>query len=228
VTSRAHLFVGLATCAGVAFVLSPSGARAQGDGTPAACAGWQVEYTLSGSLQLTDTPLGQGDGVYPVGPGSMILRFDDAGAKPGGRATLVSYAMHEGIKVTAKTLFWATSVTTSSTTRATPDPCGPPEGLLTGSTLAWSLPVPGVRSDGTLFCEGSFCGKFGAPPPGQSELHLPARPVLFKSLQFGPDLQTFTMASTFVNKSDTPKQTAHLALAGREVRRACLPVKPCP
>lgn len=227
-TSRAHFFVGLAACAGGALMLSPSGARGQSDGTPAPCAGWQVEYVLSGSLRLTDTPLGQGDGVYAVGPGSMVLRFDDPGAKPGGRATLVSYAMHEGIKVAAKTLFWATSVTTNSTTLATPDPCGPPEGLLTSSTLAWNLPVPGVRSDGTLFCEGSFCGKFGAPPPGQSELHLPARPVLFKSLQFSADLQTFTMASTFVNKSDTPKQTAHLALAGREVRRACLPVRPCP
>jgi hypothetical protein len=223
---RAHLFVGLA--AGAALMFPSSGLRAQSDAPAAPCGGWQVEYALSGSLQLTDTPLGQGDGIYSVAPGSMILRFDDAGAKPGGPVTLVSYEMHESIKVTARALFWATSVTTNATTRATPDPCGPPEGLLTASTLAWSLPVPGVRTDGTLLCEGSFCGKFGAPPPGVSELHLPAHPVLFKSLQFTADLQTFTMASTFVSKSDAPKQTAHLALAGREVRRVCLPVRPCP
>jgi hypothetical protein len=210
-------------------MLSASIVGAQSDPAPPPCGGgWQVDYALSGSLQLSDTPLGQGDGIYAVGPGSMTLRFDDIGAKPGGRATLVSYEMHEGFKVTAKTLFWATSVTTNTTTRATPDPCGPPQGLLRSATLAWSLPISGVRSDGTLFCEGSFCGKFGAPPPGLSDLHLPAHPVTFKSLQFSADLQTFTMASTFVSRSDAPKQTAHLALAGREVRRACLPVKPCP
>ena len=112
-TSRARLCVGLAACAGAALILSPSGVRAQSDATPAPCVGWQVEYAISGSLQLTDTPLGQGDGIYAVGPGSMILRFDDAGAKPGGRVTLLSYEMHEGIKVTAKTLFWATTVTTN-------------------------------------------------------------------------------------------------------------------
>jgi hypothetical protein len=225
VTSRVLLGAPLAACAGLALMLSPS--RVDAQSAPAPCGGWQVDYALSGSLQLSDTPLGQGDGTYAVGPGSMALRFDDVGGKPGGRVALVSYEVHEGFKVTAKMIFWATSVTTSATTRATTDPCGPPQGLLTAATLAWSLPVSGVRTDGSLLCEGSFCGQFGAPPPGLSELHLPAHAVAFKSLQFSADMQTFTMASTFVSKSDAPKQTAHLALAGREVRRACLPVNYC-
>ena len=36
------------------------------------------------------------------------------------------------------------------------------------------------------------------------------------------------MDSTFVAKTDMPKQTGFLTLAGREVRRSCIPVKRCP
>jgi len=218
----------LGAAAALALAATPKSVGAQPGPPPPPCDGWQVDYALSGSLQLADTPLGQGDGIYAVGPGSMAVRFDDVEGKPGGRATVLSYEMHETFKVVAKTLFWATSVTTNTTTRATPASCDAPEGALTGAALVWSLPAPGVRSDGTLFCDGSFCGKFGAPPPGQSEVHLPPHPVMFKPFQFNADRTTFTMASTLVSKTDTPKQTSYLALAGRELRRACAQPKPCP
>jgi hypothetical protein len=229
-TSRLAVRSLIGLCTGLTFALAPPSVGAQGDLPPAPCTAWQVDYALSGSLQLTDTTLGQGDGTYAVGPGSMTLRFDDVDSKPGGRASLVAYEMHEGFKVFSRTLFWATTVTTNTISRAVgADPCGAPQALLTGTTLGWSLPVPGVRTDGTLFCEGSFCGKFGAPPPGQSEIHMPAHATTFKSFQFSADMQTFTMRSTLVSKTDTPMQTAHLALSGRELRRACMPAaRPCP
>ncbi len=218
----------LAVAAGLALALSSVSVSAQGDSQSGKCGAWQVDYAISGNLELTDTPLGQGDGIYPVGPGSMTVRFEDVGGKPGGRASIVTYEMHEGFKVTARTLFWATTVTTSTTTRAGPDPCGASQGLLTGTSLAWDRPIPDVRSDGTLFCEGSFCGKFGAPPPGQSEIHMAPHPVLFKPFQLSADMKTFTMPSTLVSKTEVPKQTAHLALSGRELQRACAPAPPCP
>lgn len=229
-TSRFAFRSLIGLCVGLAYALAPPRVEAQGDPPAAPCGGWQVDYTLSGSLQLADTTLGQGDGTYAVGPGSMTIRFDDVDSKPGGRASLVSYEMREAFKVFSRTLFWATTVTTNTSSRAVGvDACGAPQGLLGGTTLAWSLPVPGVRTDGTLFCEGSFCGKFGAPPPGSSEIHIPAHPTTFKSFQFSADMQTFTMRSMFVSKTEAPMQTAHLALSGRELRRACVPVaKPCP
>ena len=211
---------------GVATALAPAQVRAQADAGPAACGAWDLEYGLSGNLELSDTPLGQGDGIYPVGPGSIVLRTDDVAGKPGGRVRVMSYEMHEVFKVVAKTLFWATTVNTNTTTRAVGEPCAASEGELVGTALRWNRPLPDVRTDGTLLCDGSFCGKFGAPPAGPSEIHLPAHPSSFKTFQFSADMRTFTMASTFVSKTDAPKQTAHIALSGRELRRSCVPTCP--
>ena len=91
-----------------------------------------------------------------------------------------------------------------------------------------SRALASVRTDGTLFCDGSFCGKLGARPPGRSVFAIPPHPVAFKSFQFSADMTTFTMASTFVSKTDMPKQTAHLAIAGRELRRTCVQKRGCP
>jgi hypothetical protein len=135
--------------------------------------------------------------------------------------------MHQAIKVVSKALFWATTVTTDTMTHAAPNPCGAPEGVLSGTTLSWSIPIANFHGDGTIFCNGSFCGKFGAPPQGRSALAIPPHSTLLKPLQFSGDMKTFTMASTFVLKTETPKQTSHLALAGREIRRACVSLA-CP
>ncbi len=212
----------------VALAVFTKTVNAQPAPAPAPCEGWLVDYALSASLELTDTPLGQGDGIYRVGPGSMSIRFDNVDGQPGGRAKVISYEMGEAFKVVSKTLFWATTVRTDTTTRANPIRCGAPEGLLTGTALSWSRPLAGVQTDGTLFCEGSFCGTFGAPPAGQSPLHVPPAAVSFKAFQFSTDQKTFTMPSTWVSSTDAPKQTAHLALAGREVRRACVQAASCP
>jgi hypothetical protein len=210
--------------AGGLLVLVARGASAQAPPMP--CEAWEVEYDLSGNLQLTDTPMGQGDGVYPVGPGKMVLRFDDRDGRPGGRAVLASYELRQAFTVVSKALFWKTSVASDTATRASLPPCGAFAGSLGGATLAWTRPVA-FRTDGTLNCDGSFCGKFGAPPPGSSELHMPPQAVLLSPLQYSSDMKTFTMARTLVSKTDSPKQTAHLALSGREVRRACVAAPKC-
>jgi hypothetical protein len=209
---------------GAAFVLSGRGAAAQATAPqPTGCASWDVEYALVGNLELTDTPMGQGDGVYPIGPGTLVVRFDDHEGEPGGAAKMVAYEMRQRFTVASKTLFWKTRITNDAVTRGNLERCGATEGMFHGPVLDWATPVRSFRTDGTLTCEGSFCGSFGAPPPGQSPMHLGPNAVDFKPFRFGADRKTFTMASTFVARTESPKQTAHLALSGREVRRTCQP-----
>jgi hypothetical protein len=51
--------------------------------------------------------------------------------------------------------------------------------------------------------------------------------VRFNPFVFAPDMTTFTMATTHVSKTDMPKQSGEVALSGREMRRACVPVISC-
>jgi hypothetical protein len=174
--------------------------------------------------------MGQGDGNYVIGPGRTVLRFDDRDGQPGGKVSMLSYEMREHFTIKSKTLLWNTTVLTEADTRGTPDACGGvADGALTGASVAWSTPIRGYRTDGTITCDGSLCGMFGAPPPGKSELHIGPGPVDFKPFAFVRDMSTFTMANTFVSKTEMPKQTAYVALSGREMKRACLPARPvCP
>ena len=178
---RRHAY-GVAIAGAVGLALASTGVRAQ----PAPCGAWEVEYTLSEKLRLSDTPMGQGNGAYDVGPGRVVLRFEDQGGQPGGRVEMASYDVRQHFRIDAKTAFWSTHVSTDAHTRGTPDACGVAEGVLRGSTLAWSSPVRGYRSDGTVTCDGSLCGKFGAPPRGESELHIGPDPVTLAPFQFLP------------------------------------------
>ena len=216
------------TVCGSAFALPMLPGDAAAD-TRQACNAWEIEYLLAANLKLSDTPMGEGDGTYPIGPGAVILRFENRSGKPGGDVKMLSYRMKEHFTVKSKTLFWTTTVVTDTNTAATPNSCAfAAEGTLDASRLSWRTPVNGYHTDGTLTCDGSLCGKFGAPPRGQSPLHIGPGPVQFSPFIFSADMKTFTMVSTRVSKTDMPKQTGDLALAGREVRRACVTAPVCP
>ena len=192
------------------------------------CDALTVEYTLSANLQLTETPMGKGDGVYRIGPGVAVLRFEQRDGVPSGPAQLVSYGMVERFKIDARTAFWRTHVTTDSRTTVASDSCGVvANARLVGRRLEWTSDVR-ARTDGKLTCVGSLCGKFGAPPSGTSALHVPPHDVRFNKWTFAPDMRSFTMESTWMATSESPKQTAHVALTGREVRRGCATVPQCP
>lgn len=211
-------------------VVAPSG-RADADQPGEACDAWDVEYTLAARLQLTDTPMGAGNGIYAIGPGTAVLRFTNVNGAPapGGAVGMRSYAMREFFRIDSSALFWKTHVITDTKTTTAPDACGDvAKGKLEGANVRWLTSLTGYRTDGTLNCDGSLCGSFGAPPAGTSELHIPPHAVAFSPFRFAADMKTFTMASTFVSKTDSPKQTAYLALAGREARRTCVRVAPCP
>ena len=193
-------------------------APAQGQG----CAAWDVTYAVAGHLELSDTPRGAGNGIYAVGPGKVVLRHDTRL----GRVTMLSFDLPERFGLTAKIAFWSTRVDTDANARAAPPPGAGPcghvaVGAMQGRTVAWTTSVRGLQTDGVVACTGSLCGRFGAPPAGSSPLHVGPNDVQFQPFEFGSDGRTFTMSSSFLSRTDSPRQTAHLALSGREVSRTC-------
>lgn len=203
---------------------SPTGAAfGQQDFPP--CQVTDVEYATTGRLQVQGTLFGAGDGTFPIGPGTVILRFatpsrrsDPTPGAPESRPVeLRTYAMKQRVVVVSTALFWTTTVTSDTDTRLT----APAEGVLTDHTLQWQGRAPAMRSDGVMSCDGSLCGAFGAPPRGTSPLHMGPNPIALEPFQFGADLTTFTMRYAFVSETDSPKQRSYVALAGREVRRTC-------
>jgi len=193
------------------------------DAAPA-CATWDVEYALSGTLRLTETPFGKGDGTHKIGPGSTVLRF-----APNGRVTMLSYSMREVFTVEASAFFMSMKLFTSTLTRATPNTCGTvAEGAFHNNRLNWTTNVRGVRTDGSVTCEGTLCGRYGAPPLGKSPIEIPPTDSPFRAFEFSPDGKTFTMQFARAAKTEMPKQTSYFALTGREVKRTCAPPpKPC-
>jgi len=206
----------------VPFVPSRSIGRAQA-AEAAPCDEYEVEYLLAANLELSETPLGQGNGVYRVGPGTTVVRFEQRDGVPTGAAKLVSYGMTVRFTVHSTTLFWNTHVATDAKSTVSSDDCGViASGMLSNRKLEWKSDVRGARTDGTVNCEGSLCGKFGAPPAGMTPLHEPPRNLRFRPWVFAPDMKSFTMAKTWIAHSDSPRHTAHVALAGREIRRTCV------
>jgi len=189
---------------------------------PPACAAWDVEYVVAANVQLSDTMFGAGDGVHKIGPGRIVLRIDSQDDRLVGRVRMLFYDMKDGFTVVAKALFWGTTVKNDTHTTATPDPTGTiAAGVLGDRSLQWTTPVNGMKTDGTVNCEGSFCGKFGAPPEGTSEIHYPPHNVTFSPFEYDAEKKTFTMAYSIVSKSESPRQTSRITLAGREARRTC-------
>jgi hypothetical protein len=210
--------VGTGTAAlGVALAVAPGRAAADGP----VCSAWDVEYAVNGNLKVTDTTMGAGDGVYPVGPGRAVIRFEDRGGQPGGHAKLTAYTIHEHVTVTSKALLFSATVVTDTNSRVADGVAT--EGNLSDHTLSWASPVRTYRSDGTMTCEGNLCGKFGAPPAGTSGVHLGPRTIQLLPFQFSADFKTFSMAYTQTSQSDSPKQTTFSAISGREMKRTCIP-----
>jgi hypothetical protein len=212
---------GLVAATALALALAPSGARA--DDPPPCSGSWDVDYALAASLKITDTTLGAGDGVFPVGPGHARIHFDSVNGAPGGHARLTAYSMHESVSITSHAVLWSATVTTATDSKATGTPT---EGNLQGTTLGWSGPMLGYATTGTMTCEGSLCGKFGAPPPGTSPIQIPARNIALTPFQFSKDMKTFSMGFVQISHSDgssSPKQTSFESIAGREMKRACVP-----
>ena len=201
---------------------------ASADDAPA-CNTWEVEYTLAANVELSDTAMGAGDGVHSIGPGDLVLHFANVGGQPGGDVKLMKYDMTDQFTVNAKVMGIGTTVTNDTHTKSTPNVCGvSAQGTLSGTMLRWSTLWNGIHTDGHVTCSGNMCGHMGAPPSGQSAVHTPAHPANFKSFQYAPDMKTFHMDYSVTAKSTNPSQTSRITFNGRETRRSCIYVRPCP
>jgi hypothetical protein len=213
-SSRSILIVGAILTGSVPADAAPA------DPSEIPCAVADVQYDLAASLKITDTTMGAGDGVHRIGPGRAVVRFDD---RPGcRRASLLSYDLRQSFIVESTVLFWATRVKSNLRMSASRAPASVVEGTMDGRTLRWDGQASGVRTDGTLDCDGSICGKFGAPPAGTSEVHEGPVSIELAPFQFGADMKTFTMPFAVISRSDSPKERTLLSIAGREARRACV------
>jgi len=164
--------------------------------------------------------MGAGDGDHKVGPGRVVLRFTQS--ENGSSVRMLAYEMRQRFTVVSKALFWTTTVLTDTQTRpVTSAPTIVAEGSLQDRSVRWSHVVGSFRSDGTLVCDGSMCGKFGAPPAGRSELHMGPSSMPFNPFEFSSDMKTFSMRPILASKTEVPQQESYVALAGRETGRAC-------
>jgi hypothetical protein len=191
------------------------------DASEETCAASDVDYAVVGTLLIKDTQFGAANGVYPLGAGKARVRFETASPGAPATARLMSYELDNRFTVKASFAAWSTTVVTESRTTVANGCDGAARGTLEHGDVVWGTPVDGYRSDGTLACSGNVCGKFGAPPAGSSPLH-EAAAVKFSPFHLSPDGATFTMPYTRVSHSDSPRQTAYLALAGRQTRRSCV------
>ncbi len=193
------------------------------------CNAWEVEYTLAAQVRLSDTAMGAGDGLHTIGPGKVILHFDNVNGQPGGGVKLMTYEMTDQFTVNAHVLGLGTTVTNDTKTRTTPNVCGvSAQGAVSNRVVRWSTLWNGMHTDGQLHCSGSMCGRMGAPPTGQSEVHTAAHPVVFKPFEYAPDMKTFHMDYSVTAKSSSPSQTSSITFNGRETKRSCIYVRPCP
>jgi hypothetical protein len=208
-----------------AFVAAPLFDARVARGDPASCDTYEVEYTLAANFQIADTFMGAGNGVFPTGPGRVVLRWSHP-ARDQVAVEMLSYELRQPFTMSTHALLWSATLVSDTTAHATADARGiVTTGSQQGRTIRWDRPLNGYHVDGTLTCDGSLCGKFGAPPAGITGVHIPPKGVAFKPFELSADGKTFTMDYVVVDRADSPKQTTLVALAGREVRRTCVSPK---
>jgi hypothetical protein len=193
-----------------------------GTGAGAGCVVWDATYALSGTLRISDTPMGAGDGVHAVGPGTMVLRFDDGGGAAPGHVEIRSFELLEHFALEPKSFLVSAQIITHVMARATADESGAiASGTVSGDAIQWDSPMRGYHTDGALQCTGSLCGNFGAPQPGRTPLHGAPRPVRLAPFRFKASGLTFQMPFVLVSQDKSPPQKSLLALAGRAKSWVC-------
>lgn len=198
---------------------------------PPACDVWEITYDLDGSLFRVESTINfekpveaPYDGDDTVGPGTVVVRFQDVDGAPGGTAALVSYemSMHflSGIPVIA-------DVQTDLENSAGPDGCGLSTGPLGGTTVVWDpSAIVGHHSVGQIVCNGGGCGAGGLPNgdpvPVDEVSDQPVNPFVFSE-----DLSSFTMAEILISSTERPPADSFWSFQGTEVSRELVGAPEC-
>ena len=184
---------------------------------------WDITYDMTGSIfDIRDTPFNAGNQTNTLqmpydadtnwGPGTMVIRFVDAGGSPGdGGAHIMSYTATQNFRVVS-----AATVHTMLEVAALPlpDQCGAADGTLAGTTVSWGTDLRNYRSVGTITCDGVGCS-LGGLPPSRDQDETGDQPL--NSFEFSGDLSSFTMAEVTVPNDD--QATTWLTFVGTEVSR---------
>jgi hypothetical protein len=188
----------------------------------AACTESDTDYAIVAHVLVRNTAFGAANGEYLLGSGTLRLRVEGAGDSQ--RVTLRSFDLANHLTVVVRAAVVSGQIVTTAHTTVSHDASGNSAvGTQRGPVITWATPVSGYRSDGTMECSGSACGKFGGPPKGVSPFHDAPPAVTFTPFTFSADRSTFTMPYTLLSKADSPRQTTYLSIAGRLVHRTCTP-----
>lgn len=214
------------------------GADAQGeagllDGA-GACMVWEITYELTGSVfELSATPFGAGDQVNTlttpydandhVGPGTIVMRFQDVGGSPGGLAAISAYTMAMHFVVDG-----VTKVATDLDATAGPSACGVTTGELEGNTVTWDpSALVGHHSVGQVLCTGALCS-FGGLPNGDPVPIDETNDHPLSDFVFASDLKTFSMAKTVIAQDNNSTSTWQYEGAETERKLVAAPACLCP
>ncbi len=196
-------------------------------GDTSVCETWVVDYDLMpAEFDIRNTPFGRGDGTNQVGPGMLRLGFPDDGGELGnGPVTLREYSLELD--------FTIADVHTDITMEVAPDECGAADGTFDGATIAWSTPVHGYHSHGTVTCNAgevvcAFAGlPNGTPDPRDATTDQALMPFIFTS-----STSTVIPPNGFIMRYvEIPNDDAgdtFLRFTGRETNRICVRGPDCP
>ena len=127
------------------------------------CQAWTVTYDMKGTtFEVRDTPLGMGDQINRIGPGTMTIRYaNKSGAPSRGKAQLLRYKTD--VKFTIESV--GTKVVTDLAFSAGTNRCGIASGHFDGKMLTWggARSIDQCHSQGTVTCSGAGC-KLGSVP----------------------------------------------------------------
>ncbi|MFV8753840.1 hypothetical protein ACNOYE_25120 [Nannocystaceae bacterium ST9] len=195
------------------------------------CQVWEITYDLTDSeFEISDTPFGAGDQVNVVaepyddddhiGPGTMVLRFQDVGGEPGGQAFVSAYDMDINFVVSG-----ATTVTTDLSATAGPSDCGLATGPLANDSVAWApAEIADVHTMGTILCEGNLC-MLGGLPNGMPVPVDDTAAQATNPFDFNADLTTFSMDQVVIAMDD--QSTTSWTYAGTETSRELIDAPDC-
>jgi hypothetical protein len=202
-----------------------AGTGTSGAGGGGNCTTWLVTYDLKSPntyFDIRDTPFsGAGDQKNTceepytadnhIGPGTMVLRFEDDGGKPkvAGKVSLVSYDMKMDFIVTATALGTKTTVTSKLNASSGPEVCGNANGTIEGGWAPSSL--NNYHTTGTITCSGTGCFQVQQGPKDTNET------IPINKFSFTNGIDNFSMPETKIQ--DDSKSKSWLAWTGAKTKQ---------
>ncbi|MEO0602659.1 MAG: hypothetical protein AAF211_14550 [Myxococcota bacterium] len=170
---------------------------------PEGCTTWIGTYDLTGTTFRIDsvqdfaiTVQEPYDADENMGPGTLQVRFADAGGQAGdGPISVTSYALRWWYRVGIPAAFVETDIQAAGA-----DACGIASGTLAGETATWSPAELAICRQGEVSCTGLLCGIGGSPVEGEPEQIDNCDPLDLNDFVFADDFATLAMTEVAVSE----------------------------